>query len=995
MAIPIGVYERPSVAVANLLKGDPRAALQALVDPESLSPQRTSSLWEKMTGGLKSAAEKNFLLRGIMSVVTDPFVIVGLLLSSRFPAVAAQNLFKYGKKFAGYAHAPGMFEKLFARGERLFAGTHLPMMMVKSGKLVADVKETRLGTKGFVGLIEKFNKKTGAGLTRQQAHQVAAYLADDRMRGSSAWGLLKNAKLEPHVQSFADGMRNLLNDIHGKELTAIAQTEVGKKALAAHGMEGLGKIKGYWPMTELRTPAGEAAYSTARLRELNLAKYGERYKNVLSATNKITGRMLARGEGWLPDLEQLRATGFEVNMAKYNARIKAIRAQQVQSLMKEGVAATDITEKMIPGPRHYSLDLAPVMENYVSSIARPYVWTATKTGQWAGLTNTTNKAGNTVPLTAYSKNKGKVVNVADMSFGEGMMQEMGRVQNPDMHRIFMDDYLPLVQGNLTESQLTSMLSWSNKKMGLVEALGNEQGMARFIPKGMRQKMKDIVLRGSPGQAQGKVASWFYHSTLGFNPASAMQNSMQTLISTLPLVGGKAYTEGVASSMKKAGKYFELRGKGLTNAKAFEQAFPEFHISHLAPEPLTQSILKELNNSWDAAPSIAGIKGSLGTKTAIEKLKSASMFMFQKTELANRVVSFEAGLAHARHGGMWSRKTGVTTRAIDHGAAVVRATQFPAGPEQMPRILMKLPAPWRQFMYFPIRYASFLAESTLAGGKSVRDWGTIGRTMAASAATYQIGKNVLGVDLERSLMFGALPGPTYEGSPFYPAPVVPPLLSVLASPAMALHQGRLDPLKRAASLLVPGGTAARRAYRNLAPRYAGYSTPDPDGKIPVFNDTGMKIDSVSKMQLIARAVGLRPNDLVKEQELTRYLLKHREHLRNYRREYIQARMEGDPEKAQIIQGEFKRAYPELGEIQVKPADIKAAEDRRMMTRLQRLMKMMPKAFRPQFQDVVNTTMGGMTANRMYGMGIQEPPPMMPFGFQSGNQFPGANLGGFGF
>ena len=124
----------------------------------------------------------------------------------------------------------------------------------------------------------------------------------------------------------------------------------------------------------------------------------------------------------------------------------------------------------------------------------------------------------------------------------------------------------------------------------------------------------------------------------------------------------------------------------------------------------------------------------------------------------------------------------------------------------------------------------------------------------------MGKELLNMDLESGLMTGALPLPQMEDSPFFPFPLVPPAVSVAGLGAQAAFTGESEPLKKAASLLTPAGIAGYRAYKTLAPKFAKYNQRTPDGKIPLFSETGAQVASYTPFQLAARAMGFRSNDV---------------------------------------------------------------------------------------------------------------------------------------
>ena len=210
---------------------------------------------------------------------------------------------------------------------------------------------------------------------------------------------------------------------------------------------------------------------------------------------------------------------------------------------------------------------------------------------------------------------------------------------------------------------------------------------------------------------------------------------------------------------------------------------------------------------------------------------------------------------------------------------------------------------------------------------------------------------MGVDLSAGLMAGALPVPTYEGSPFYPWPLVPPLAGVIGTGAKALLTGSSEGLGAAAALLVPGGIGARKAYRTLHPKYADYKNKTPDGRIPIYNNKHALIGAMTPWQLTLKSLGLKPSGVAAEQGAAKWLLSQREKIRAYRRDYLQALSENDNKKAGDVQQEFQKAYPELGPLQVKKSDIKALENRREISRLHRIEKGLPSAYRPLFSQIL--------------------------------------------
>jgi hypothetical protein len=225
----------------------------------------------------------------------------------------------------------------------------------------------------------------------------------------------------------------------------------------------------------------------------------------------------------------------------------------------------------------------------------------------------------------------------------------------------------------------------------------------------------------------------------------------------------------------------------------------------------------------------------------------------------------------------------------------------------------------------------------------------------SVAAAKIAENALGADISPGLMTGALPLPTWEGSPFYPLPLVPPVFSLVGSGAMALSEGSTEPLKRTLPLLVPGGVALSRARRSLSPEYVNYQQQGPDGRFPVFTDRGTLKGYYSPVQLAAKAMGLGTIDETKERELMGYLIKQRDILRTYRKDYLEAIYDNDTAKAAEIQEEFQSKYPELGKIYVQKKDLKTIELRKRITRLEKLLDTIPPEYREEYGQLVGYTL----------------------------------------
>jgi hypothetical protein len=479
-------------------------------------------------------------------------------------------------------------------------------------------------------------------------------------------------------------------------------------------------------------------------------------------------------------------------------------------------------------------------------------------------------------------------------------------------------------------------------MQIGEWLARDPVAQKYIPKGARDWMLQYFgnARGalSPTTVGSAISHYFYLSSLGLNIGSASKNVMQNFITTAAMLGPDKAMKGFGVVTGRMGKFATLAGKEGAE-EAMKKVFPEY-VEMIGTDPDLASQLLSDNLLASTRPAFTG------AKTATEKIKGGMMLPFAASEKFNRLWSFYTGLDAAKKSGL------ALDQAKVFGRDLVQRTQFPGGPLGIPSGLLNIPSPLRQFAHFPLRYGSFLHDSMSFGEDPTRaSLGTIGRALAISAGMYEVGKGMLGTDLSGGLMLGALPSPSFEGQPFYPFPLVPPAVGMVGSVVQGIHTGDYDKLKQASAMMVPAGLALRRASKALSPKYAKYNEKTPDGKIPLFNDKGTLIGSYSPWQLTKKAIGLTDIDQQGEQQMAGWLLAQRDRIREYRSKYLDELANNNISGAQTINDQFKKQYPQLGEMQVRKSDIRAVTNRRQVSRLHRIVKGIPSEYRPLFQKVV--------------------------------------------
>ena len=977
LEFPITAYDRPTLAISNLLmRGDIDAATRAILSPQTLTPEEMQTIRTKLSKGRK----KNPLLDTILDVATNPLVIIGLGLSIAYPMGGSKAIHALGREAA--KHVPKVREWM--------SGLHSAQTNFR------DVDGMWDHLAGLQRITTKFKSDYGGKLAdaavaytkgsasmSKESDKVKRLIMGTKMSG---WDVLKNPggkpwlvddmilapgldkHIDPAMKGMAAKLRNIYNDIWKmlpKKKMAQLVREQESKGIHA-GIPG-GFEKHYHPRittfnrfeTQLLSGAkGEKEYRTllkklsqdgkisghlkkrlgysiphdhelALLEKAGVIDPGLRQTittKLKQETDDITGTLydlvakshdipvgtdtaglltkevLAALGGDHQKLSRiLSVQGFETKASKLIAdRLLSVRHNPMKLTAEIKDLATTLSQ-----PARYSLDALETASKYIDSMASTYAWHGT-----------------------------------GIKEGIKHIVKTGNVNN--WQKAYLtEELLPLMRGLKHPKSFARSTKWMNMKHSLFEVVRDTK-VGKSLPTGTRNWMLENLsdVRGSiTAESLGAdITSMFYMSTIGGNPSTAAKNLMQNYITTLPVAGPKNMAKGIKELTPKLGEYMGLRAKGVAHHEAFGKSFKEL-VKMMGEEPsLAESMLAgDILKEGAVMPKLA--------KGPLEAAKKMLMVPFSASETLNRLIAFYTGKqAQVAAGG--SAKS-----ALLAGRDMLMRTQFPGGPLGIPRGLLGTWGPNRQFMHFPMRYLGFLSSSLRFGADPTKwDLGTIGRTIAGSAGAYTVAKNMLGTDLSPGLMWGAMPLPVFENAPFHPLPFVPPMWSVIGTGVKAAYSGNTKGLSSAAAMMVPGGIAARRAYRTLGKKYADYGNRDQQGRIPTYSDKGTLVGSFTPVQLMMKASGIRSTAQQGEQDVTKWLLSQRNKLRDYRRQYMEALSANDLEGAEKINNQFKDAYPQLGGIQVKKSDFKALDNRRQISRINRVMKQLPASYRPLFEQI---------------------------------------------
>ncbi len=1013
---PITFYDRPQLAFGNLLRGNVDAATRSMLAPQTLTPSEIQSFRNALFKGKKPSP----LMKTITDIATNPLVIIGLAVGLwKFPIGSTKPILDL---------AAGLMPKATAMG-KMMGGLHPAIYNLRSVKglyqAMADVTSANINKSGeFINEAGKIFNKAGRiskiegfavaarldGL-HKSSHQMVKILGSEpeiiAVMGGKNVPIIPNLLMRKEVNGLVNNLRGWLNKTRGTLKGVPGGEDRIKDALAKQGLTYGDDVKHYFPRNAQYDKYHlKAVRTTTRSRHAKLmrkeAEVGPLAKSSIARTGggvaNLEQLQLLESQGLVPsgytnaassvfqrwgddaarEVERVWSDVRGLGMDSGQANVAFVNRMELYFTKGAGqkmdfagrfggkrtardtlnAMADSLTDASIRGDKFFQSELQEV--GRVMGTPRQYtldIWDATK--RYANATANT--------YSWHGTGAGKRINEIAKKPGVWGSQ-------PWLESYVYDDLVPHLTGGKSYQELQRSISFSLKKAKVHQFIKEHPMVDSMVG----TKGKDWLLKYT-GDISGSLSSeglganishWFHLSTLGVNPAPASKNSLQTLLTTMNVVGPQGMYRGLkgvpggGGSLKKMENYLRMIvTEGKSTKDAFRVAFPEYVKDMGDASQIVESLLAgDIAKEGFAKRMISG-----GTW---EKVKTAMLMPFSTSEGMNRIVTYYAGRNQHLYQNAY-KLSGATSAVRDQifkeagkvGQTLTMTTQFTGGPLGIPRALINTWAPWRQFMHFPTRFAGMLQGSVRMGADpSKMDWGTIGRTLAGSTAMYLGAKNLAGVDISQGLMMGALPIPTYEGSPFYPFPLIPPAVGVLGTAGKALLTGSAEGLEATASLLVPGGVAARKAYRSLAPRFADYQNKTSEGRIPIYNDKHALIGTMSPFQLTLKALGLKPTGIAAEQGAAQWMLAQREKIRAYRRDYLQALMENNNRKAGEVQREFNKAYPELGPLQVKKSDIKAIENRRQITRLHRIEKGIPSAYRPLFSQILGeASLSAVTQN----------------------------------
>ena len=421
----------------------------------------------------------------------------------------------------------------------------------------------------------------------------------------------------------------------------------------------------------------------------------------------------------------------------------------------------------------------------------------------------------------------------------------------------------------------------------------------------------------------------YGSHMGLNVGTVLINLLQPLQSIHQL-GFRNTVQAYGQSLNQIGKYLEGRarlGPGASKEQIADLMRNSF-ARRFGGVDVDMSQIGEIGNTWSSVEAAGFGATPLVGKPQFSLLETM-MKPFQLSETLNRTVTANAVLnAYERAG----RVGGLdAVRAQQDAFAAVQQFQFGTSPINRPALfyqpVARNPA-LRQFAQYGIRSFANLftvpvqigGERTFAGrpvtGKAGATLVDLSRLMAVSAVAYEIGKSALGVDLSKGLATGftdIFPSLEKDQPSFYTPPVVD--LGWQAARYLATGDGEI--LQDFVPRVLPGGIAISRAIGMAPPSttlqalglqktYADWRQVE-NGQVPVFNADGRFMGQYGASDVVLRSFGADMGRFNNPQELSQFLLKNRDAIRDGRRQYIAALLGNNPAKAKSVKAQFEKRF----------------------------------------------------------------------------------------
>ena len=578
---------------------------------------------------------------------------------------------------------------------------------------------------------------------------------------------------------------------------------------------------------------------------------------------------------------------------------------------------------------------------------------------------------------------------APLSMADAIDVVLGR-ENLETQEYFRKGILPAMFGAAKPPQLFGLkMSQQARRMARDFAEGaagkflsrNGGALGKSVVDNVRAYGNMSGYELDAAHAAGGLTGYLYATHLGFNAVSAMWNLMQPLQWATTWMGGTEILSAYGKAFKQMGSYLAERVKYPMRMDPREQReLMRKHFPLMGNATGGRDLLMwedDFISTLDSAIFSKPQKGrpSLGKFLLIDM----PLKLFQKAEQLNRVVVAEAGMSWMQR---LQRESGITVprnEMLDFVGTMQSIVNFSPNAVTQLRVFqnggMLGNSLIRMFMQYPSRTLSnFLISAQLGGGTRQVGLQAIGgpsidvaapiadaaRLLGTGAIAYEIGKNMLGVDLSSGLSGAAvsqLPQQFMtQGIP------IPPVVDIPLQLISGLAQQDRDQFRQAMFRVLPAGVQLQKTFGAMPAvpgvggpfglvqsQYADWRNPNPEGLVPVYRDDGTLQSYEKPLDLVLRGVGADFKKLKSPMEATKFLLSNRAEIVDLKRKYKDAVLGNNMSAAAAIEAEYKKRYGIP--MTVKPSEWDRAMELREVPLFERMTQQLPQDIQGQYQQVL--------------------------------------------
>lgn len=962
--MPLSLRDQYDAAISSLTTGDLNALAKVLTDPDSITLEENRTVAEKL--GLKGG-----FLAAAVNTAADPLVWVAAFLSRKFPTRAwIQGTVP--KRFVGTANEFSGVSLGVRTTESMFRGTLIPKLSSLSMHRQAEVLKA---AEPMWKIMERPNW--------QREMPVVSQL----MEGVNPAGAT------PELRQVAKDLRTVMDDIWHRFLRQTHKIEGGldtgsmPRSRPFSRAEAPPYLRDYLPHIPLT--GNESTFEVDGLAALD--RMGGRRNRAMAQALRVKGHK--PGAAWSVSDQRTLHSRYadwqrwiqDVGASYYNPHLFK---RQRFGLSLHGPQGQDL----------FYTDLNLVLQKYVASAAKTYSINAPLSAHERAIASHWDEFGRQIMPTSEPimvqviregvKASGAKVTTRLIPDVKGrppipVEQILPETGSPALMRA-LQTHVRSLRGSMAEDQILFGGLFNNAFAAIDRAKAK---LSRADQVRLTDAVSTIGTQRDYRKRLDAITNYFYATTLGLNLKSALNNMTQTITTTMPVLGVgdtiagirevstrvRRFMSGVAGEMR----HLPSNQKGLPRLqeaarRSFQQNFPELVDQQLDIDPRLFDI------SPEQLQRVVSADGKFVDK---KSLMGFLLGPFTGAEISNRAIAFYGArhkINHLIRTGEYPLPRLPDGRAIPaaeldalinfEAGNIVSATQFRPGPGSRTVLQSMLPGPLRQFTGYPVRWANFVADSTVRGAmteKQLEEMGALSRilslngrnlgTMARMALFGKIASNglrdVLGVDINAAMGLEVPYTPAPQDSPFgvFPTPPAVGILTGVVSATatrdieklqpMELPDGTKLPIPRT---LFPAGIQLNRVFRTM-----NQYRPDMGGMVD--QDERLLYRGGAK-DAILQAIGIPLDKGRRERQMLERLHAMRNVDREFGRRMRRAAVRFDYDEMNALRAQYAEKFPDRPPLQLSQNDMIRYEASRRLTRVERMIQSMPGRLGELEQDI---------------------------------------------